>query len=84
MKRGYRRQTDIEVKKLMRLINPNNFRILKILEKNVKINQTQLQKRLGVSYRQTQRYVGTLKKVGLIKKRKERKAIGSPVFISLK
>jgi len=79
-----RRQNNFDSNKLMKLINPNNSKILKILSKDIKLNQVQLQKELGVSYRQTQRYIADLSKKGLISKKVMKKERGQPTILSLK
>ncbi len=71
-------------KKLEKLINPKKLKVMKIIGKEKKLNQTQLQKKLGFSYRQTKRYIDSLHHVGILKKKRVKKERGSPVFISLR
>ncbi len=79
MKRG-----DLNLKRLEKLINPKRIKIIKILQKEKKIHQSGLQKKLKLSFRQSKRYIDSLLKVGIIKKQQKKKMRGSPVFISLK
>ena len=74
----------ISQKKLMKLINPKKIKILKILEKDQKINQTEIQKKLKLSSRQTRRYIDSLNQQGIVKRKPVKKKRGSPVFVSLK
>ncbi len=74
----------INLKQLGGLINPNKIKLLKLLKKGDKKNQLQLREKLGISYRQTRRHIDSLKKAGIINKKKIKRARGSPVMVSLR
>lgn len=85
MKKGFIEDTvPLTKNKLAKLVNPKRMEILKILEKEGKIHQRDIQKKLDISYAQTLRYIKSLKDVGLVKRKAIKKRSGSPVFISLK
>ena len=77
------KKVSLDSRILEKLVSPYRLKILRILKTTPKINQSDLRRQLGVSYRQTQRYVKSLEDLKIIKKKKLKKAIGSPVFISL-
>ena len=81
-KRG--RKVRLNSDMLEKLISPHRLNILRILKTTPQIHQSDLQKKLKVSYRQTQRYIKSLENAKIIKRRKVKKAVGSPVFISFK
>ncbi len=69
---------------LEKIANKNKLKLLRILRDNKKLNQLDLQKKLGISYKETRRYINSLHRVGLVKKKIFKKKPGSPVFISLR
>ena len=77
-------KTSVTNKRFRKLINPKFNQILEILKRNKNINQSQLAKKMGISIRQTNRYLKTLEEINLIKLNKLKNIRGSPKIISLK
>jgi predicted transcriptional regulator len=84
MKKSSKRVNTIDKITLLKLVNPNKLKILEILQKEQNQNQLDLKKKLKLSYTETRRYINSLIKAGLIKKKVKKKERGSPVYISLK
>lgn len=74
----------IKKEALKKLINSHKLRILEELQKKDKMTQTALSKKINLSERQTRRYVGDLKKAGLVKTRQAKRKKGKPRFVSLR
>lgn len=68
---------------LKRLLNPKKIKMIKLLDEFPNLNQSNLSKLMGLSVRQTRRYLSILKDADLIKTKKLTQK-GKPVIISLK
>lgn len=84
MKKRRARYSSVDKRTLLSLVNPSKVQILEILKKEQKQNQLDLKKKLKLSYTETRRYISTLEKQGLVKRKLIKKKQGSPVFISLR
>ncbi len=84
MKKRLKRFSSVDKNTLLALVNPRKVKILEILKKEQKQNQSDLKKKLNISHTETRRYINALERQGFLKKKVVRKKRGSPVYISLK
>ena len=78
------KKVEFDFKQLVKLINPKKLRILKIIGKGENLNQMQIQEKMGLSYRQTRRYIDSLYSVGILNKKRFKAKKGKPIIFSLK
>ncbi len=84
MRKRIKRISSVDKNTLLALVNPSKVKILEILKKEQKQNQSDLKKKLNISHTETRRYINALQKQGFLKKKVVKKKRGSPVFVSLK
>jgi predicted ArsR family transcriptional regulator len=74
----------ISDKGLSHLVSPHKVKIIQILRKDKKLNLSQLQAKLKISSKETRRHTKGLVNAGILKKKRQLKQPGKPVFLSLK
>jgi len=68
---------------LRKILNEKRIRMLKIIEDVGEVNQSKVSKMLGLSLRQTRRYIAELKDAKILQTKKTKRKVGNPVIVSL-
>ncbi len=78
------RKINLSYKELGKLIHKDKVNMLKLLGKKPKLNLSEIQRELRISFKETRRHIGGLVNAGLLKRIRKTHIRGSPVILSLK